>query len=211
MASSKHYLDILPRFVQKLYKSFQNNKKKKKWFKEGKPVPVPHVIKQEIIVEYKNKHNISTLVESGTYLGDMVWAQQDNFDKIYTIELSKHLHQLAQKRFKKKEHIHVLLGDSGKMMTTVVKEISDKAIFWLDGHYAGGITARGEKDCPIWDELKAILSTDIEHIILIDDARLFIGERDYPSLNGVQVYILEQYPNSKIKVVNDCIIVELEK
>ena len=174
-------------------------------------MPVPHIVKQELITEYKNKHHISVLIESGTYLGDMVWAQQDNFDKIYTIELSLSLHKLAQKRFRKKPHIHVLQGDSGKVMAIIVKEITSKAIFWLDGHYSGGITARGDKDCPIWEELKAIFSTNTEHIILIDDARLFIGERDYPSLSGVKTFILEQYPNSKIEVKNDSIIVELEK
>lgn len=211
MPQSKQYLDILPRFVQKLYKSYQNNKKKSKWLKQGKPMPVPHIVKQELITEYKNKHHISVLIESGTYLGDMVWAQQDNFDKIYTIELSLSLHKLAQKRFRKKPHIHVLQGDSSRVMATIVKEITCKAIFWLDGHYSGGITARGDKDCPIWEELKAIFSTNTEHIILIDDARLFIGERDYPSLSGVKTFILEQYPNSKIEVKNDSIIVELEK
>lgn len=102
MPQSKQYLDILPRFVQKLYKSYQNSKKKSKWLKQGKPMPVPHIVKQELITEYKNKHHISVLIESGTYLGDMVWAQQDNFDKIYTIELSLSLHKLAQKRFRKK-------------------------------------------------------------------------------------------------------------
>lgn len=96
-------------------------------------------------------------------------------------------------------------------MAIIVKEITSKAIFWLDGHYSGGITARGDKDCPIWEELKAIFSTNTEHIILIDDARLFIGERDYPSLSGVKTFILEQYPNSKIEIKNDSIIVELEK
>lgn len=210
MARYKQYLDLLPRFVQKIYKSQQNRTKKNKWLKQGKPIPVPHIIKQELIKEYKDKHNISILVESGTYLGDMVWAHQDNFDKIYTIELSKSLHQKAQKRFKKKKHIYTLQGDSGVLMATIVKEINDKAIFWLDGHYSGGITARGDKDCPVLDELKAIFSTNCEHIILIDDARLFIGERDYPSLNAVKTLVLDQYPNSKIKVKNDSIIIELE-
>lgn len=211
MTRYKQYLDLFPRFIQKIYKSYQNKKKKSRWIKQGQPLPIPHILKQETINEYQIKHKATILVESGTYLGDMVWAQQDNFDKIYTIELSKSLHQQAQKRFRKKEHIYTLQGDSGTVMATIVKELTDKTLFWLDGHYSGGITARGDKDCPIWDELKAILSTDTEHVILIDDARLFIGERDYPSLEGVKIFILEQYPHSKIDVKNDIIIVELEK
>lgn len=96
-------------------------------------------------------------------------------------------------------------------MYTLVKDLPEKTLFWLDGHYAGGITARGDKDCPVVEEVKAILSSETEHVIIIDDARYFIGERDYPTVNGLSSYVLGVYPNSSIKVENDCIIIELEK
>lgn len=211
MPSSKRYFDMLPSLIQKIYKSYQNNKIKTKWIKEGKGIPVPHIIKQELVLEYKNKHKLYTLIESGTYLGDMVWAQQKNFDKIYSIELNKNLHEKAKKRFKSKKHIQIIQGDSGKLMSTIVKEINGEALFWLDGHYSGGKTARGDKDCPIWEELKAICATGDDHVLLIDDARLFIGERDYPTTNGVKTYIYERYPNSKFTIKDDIIIVELQK
>jgi hypothetical protein len=44
-------------------------------------------------------------------------------------------------------------------------------MFWLDRHYSGGFTAKGEKDCPIIEELDAISNgSHLKHSILIDDA-----------------------------------------
>lgn len=211
MPASKRLFNILPAFLQRIYHSNKNKSQISKWIKKGKPIPAPHAVKQELVTRYQKKYKISTLVESGTYLGDMIWAQQDNFKKIYTIELSKYLYEATKNRFRTNSHIEFIYGDSGKLMSTLIKDLQDRTLFWLDGHYSGGITARGDKDCPITEELKAILSSDIEHILLIDDARYFIGERDYPTINGISAYILSVYPNSKIELENDCIIVELKK
>lgn len=182
-----------------------------KWIKQGKPMPVPHAIKQKMIADYREKHDIKTLVESGTYIGDMVWAQQYNFEKIYSIELSKDFVKQARKRFKKKEHIQIIQGDSGKIMHTLIKELHEPALFWLDGHYSAGDTARGDKDCPIIEEVKAILSSEIEHILLIDDARYFTGQRDYPTIEALTMFIKNQYPATEMHVENDSIVVELKK
>ena len=211
MPASKKLFNVLPAFIQRIYHSRKNKLQIARWVKKGKPMPVPHAIKQELVARYGKKHSISTLVESGTYLGDMIWAQQDNFEKIYTIELSKFLQEAAKHRFRKSSHIEFIHGDSGKLMPTLIKDLPEKSLFWLDGHYSGGITARGDKDCPITEEVKAILSSDIEHVLLIDDARYFIGERDYPTINGLSAYILSVYPKSAITIENDCIIVELQK
>ncbi len=211
MPASKKLFNILPTFIQRIYHSRKNKLQIARWVKKGKPMPTPHAIKQELVARYGKKHNISTFVESGTYLGDMIWAQQDNFEKIYTIELSKFLQEAAKHRFQKSSHIEFIHGDSGKLMPTLIKDLPEKSLFWLDGHYSGGITARGDKDCPITEEVKAILSSDIEHVLLIDDARYFIGERDYPTINGLSAYILSVYPKSIITIESDCIIVELQK
>lgn len=211
MTSAKRYLSMLPEFIQKMYHSYKNKAQISKWNKQGKPITPPHAIKQQIVLNYRNTYNINILVETGTYLGDMVWAQRHNFSQIYSIELDKELAEIAAKRFKKNSHIKIIQGDSGKLMEQIIPEITDKAIFWIDAHYSGGITTRGNKDCPVYDELKAILSSNTEHVILIDDARYFIGERDYPTIEGISTYILNSFPNSAIHVENDCIIVEIKK
>lgn len=158
------------------------------WIKNGKPFPPPHVVKQNTIKEYGNTYAIKTLVETGTYLGEMVEAQLPNFKEIYSIELSEKLYRKASRKFKNHTNVHLLQGDSGKVMRQITAKLDSPALFWLDGHYSGGITALGDKECPVIEELNIITSDNIPHIILIDDARLFIGANDYPKVEEILTF-----------------------
>ena len=159
------------------------------WERNGRPIPPPHIVKQMAIEEYREKFHTEILVETGTYMGDMVEAQRDQFKKIYSIELSEKLFNKAQKRFKDHLHIKIVQGDSGTVLNKLIAEIDKPALFWLDGHYSGGITAKGEKECPVSEELKIILKSPLSHIILIDDARLFNGTHDYPTIDQIEEII----------------------
>jgi hypothetical protein len=192
------------------YRSFKNLFLKRHiindWYRKGCPIPPPHILKQEIIKEYASKYNIKILVETGTFLGDMVAAQRKFFDKIYSIELDNNLWKDANHRFRKYPNISILHGDSGKLLQKVVPQLNQPAIFWLDGHYSGGITAKSEKNCPINEELNHIFESGVNgHIILIDDARCFNGEDGYPKLEDLMNYINETKLNSKILVESDLI------
>ena len=82
-----------------------------------------------------------------------------------------------KERFKNDTNIRIIQGDSGKVLSDILKDIREQAIFWLDGHYSAGITSKGEKDCPIFEELNAILENQkYNHVLLIDDARCFNGQ-----------------------------------
>ncbi|WP_069660398.1 hypothetical protein [Arcticibacter eurypsychrophilus] len=182
-------------FVQKEYEI-------REWKKQ-------HLVKQLAIKEYKNKSNYSTLVETGTYLGDMVYAQLNNFKQIYSIELGEDLWREAVARFKDSSHVVILQGDSSKILKDVVLELKGESIFWLDGHYSAGVTAKGDKECPVYEELTTILDSNLNHIILIDDARCFNGIGDYPKKEELFKYILSRRSKSKIEVKDDIIRVEL--
>ncbi len=70
------------------------------WEKSGKPIPPPHIVKQKIILSYKNKYRINTLIETGTCYGEMVEALRKDFQKIISIEISKELFNYCKDRFK---------------------------------------------------------------------------------------------------------------
>ncbi len=92
--------------------------------------------------------------ETGTYLGDMVEVQLHEFDKVISIELSQDLYDRARLRSRRNPNVQLHRGDGGKVwLHKVVPALKEPALFWLDGHYSHGITARGEKDCPIFEEL----------------------------------------------------------
>lgn len=175
------------------------------WKKNGSPGAAPHIVKQMTIKEYQKNYGLNVLIETGTYLGDMVEAQKATFNKVISIELGVDLWRKAQKRFNSDKNVTIVNGDSGKVLPEVLKSINEPAIFWLDGHYSAGITAKGDKDCPIYEEVDAILATKYNHILLIDDARLFNGGGDYPTNQKLTEYIKSKNPNYNVEIKDDII------
>ncbi len=157
------------------------------WLARGKPVPAPHLAKRLIIEDFARKHRLNVFVETGTYLGDMVWGLRGIFKRIYSIELSDDLYRKAKSRFQRCPNVILLNGNSGELIKDVLAGLSEPALFWLDGHYSGGITARGTLETPIKSELKQIFdhSFSTKHVILIDDARCF-GVGDYPRIEPLK-------------------------
>jgi hypothetical protein len=184
----------------------RQNKSFYEWKKNGYPDPPPHKVKQNAIKDYQNQFKYKTLIETGTYRGDMIEAQKSIFNKIISIELSFDFFEKAKKRFKNDKNVFISQGDSGKVLSKILLDIDEPVIFWLDGHYSGGITARGDKDCPIYEELESIFkSKKLNHIILIDDARCFVGNGDYPTIEKLTEYIMGYNQNYKVEVKNDII------
>ena len=175
------------------------------WQRHGRPIPPPPKIKQKIVAEIAKNYGCKALVETGTYKGDMIFAQLANFDELYSIELSEEFHQQALQRFEKFPHVKLLQGDSGEELPKLTPKLKLKTLFWLDGHYCGGETAQSALECPIYNELKSILLENKNHVILVDDARMFNGTRDYPTLEELNKYINQNFVNYTMKVVNDVI------
>jgi hypothetical protein len=140
----------------------------------------------------------------------MVFAQLNYFDIIYSVELSESLYKKAVYRFKKYTKVRLYQGDSANVLGEIVKDLTKPAIFWLDGHYSGGETAKGEKECPIWAELEHILNHHLPHILLIDDARCFIGQGDYPTIDELQQYFEKKKRTYSFEVKDDVIRVILK-
>ena len=162
--------------------------------------------KQKVVREHAKKFQVKILVETGTYQGDMVEASRSIFDKIYTIELSKELYEKAIERFSGMKNIELIHGDSSVELAKIVDKLTQPVLFWLDGHYSGGITAKGTKNTPVYEELLHLLHSQVpNHIILIDDARAFGKEKDYPSLEDVRALVKSTRSNMKMTVKHDII------
>jgi hypothetical protein len=197
---------ILPWFVLNKFNQMKSKVQYKEWKRNNYPVPPPHIVKQLAIREYQNRYKINTLVETGTLFGDMVEAQKKQFQKIISIELGYDLYKKAKKRFEKDENVTIINGDSGIALPEIMSRINEPAIFWLDGHYSAGETAKGDKECPILEELDAIFnSKKLNHILLIDDARCFIGKGDYPTIDRLTEYIRSKNEFYQVDVENDII------
>lgn len=177
------------------------------WKSKGMPVPPPHQYKQSVVEEVGKKYNLSTLIETGTLFGVMIECQRKFFKKLVSVELDQKLFENAKNYFKDYDHIKIFRGDSSDLMPKMLDEIvDDSVLFWLDGHYSGGITALGKKQCPIYEELDWILKNNFSNLyILIDDARLFTGKNDYPLIIDLKKFIEVRKTNLKFNILNDII------
>ena len=176
------------------------------WKRAGRPAPPPDLVKERIIRSYRRQFDLRILVETGTYMGDMIAAMKNDFDHIYSIELSEQLHEKARQRFAGCERIHLLHGDSGVELGKLIGQLGGPTLFWLDGHYSGGITAKGDKETPIHEELLHVLGdTEADHVILVDDARCFGNRTDYPTIEQLAELVASKRPNAVLTVEDDII------
>ena len=206
---------MIKKFLKSLQKNdpslqaYLNNKEAVDQYLEylswGTHLPVAHVVKQNNIRKYQEDYQFQVFVETGTYLGDMVEAQKNRFRNVISIELGKELYEKALVRFQNDPQVTLLQGDSGRLLKDVVADLNEAALFWLDGHYSAGITAKADKNTPIVEELKTIFSSPLAHGILIDDARHFIGKDDYPSIDEIAFLVKEYSPDRKVEVADDII------
>ncbi len=173
------------------------------WDRKGRPAPPPPRFKQHLVAAYAKRFAREVLVETGTFLGDMLFAVRDSFRTIYSIELDPWLYRRARRRFGRYRHIHLVPGNSSEMLPFVLSRIDRPALFWLDAHQmAGGV--RGFQVTPVARELEQILLDDRDDVILIDDARLFTGI-GYPTIDQVRERILAQRPGCAFEVEDDVI------
>ena len=127
------------------------------------------------------KYNI--FIETGTYNGSTIFSMESLFASLYTIEISEKHYRNTKQRYTDMKRtlslpmnnkIKFLLGDSSIVIQYILPTITEKCIIFLDGHWSGDDTGRGEIDCPLIEEITHINELcKTEAIIIIDDYRLF--------------------------------------
>jgi len=177
-----------------------------KWKHSGRVILPPAPYKRAVIKHYARKFRLESLVETGTYLGDTAWWLKDEFKQIYSIELDEALYQKAGRRLSGLNQVVLLKGDSSSVLPGLLSGLKAPCLFWLDAHYSGLGTARGEIDTPVLTEVKAIFGNGgLDHVLLIDDARLFDGTNGYPSLTALENKLREFRPGWTFEVKDDII------
>jgi hypothetical protein len=184
----------------------RDQRKRRAWLAAGRPAPAPSAVKHEIIREHATRHRLRTLVETGTYTGGTIAALQSDFERIYSIELDAVLYEQAHTRFARAPHITLLRGDSSDVLPALLPRLTTPALFWLDGHYSGPGTAKGRRETPIVEEIRAILAHPVAgHVILVDDARAFGTWPDYPTLDEFRHLAMAERADLVFEVADDII------
>jgi hypothetical protein len=178
------------------------------WILRGRPERSPHLLKQRVVREYGERFGLKTLIETGTYYGEMVAAMRRRFERIYSIESVPELAARAQGKFAREPHIKILCGDSRVVMPEVLALLQGPALFWLDAGYYGWVGQQGDQQ-RLSAELEMILSHPFPHVILLDDARGLTGRGGIPSVSDVKAYVEAKFPERRVKVEFDIMRVTL--
>jgi len=156
-----------------------------RWIQAGCTGIAPPPVKRMVLSAYLKRYGLTQFIETGTYLGDtLAYIAQQKSVHATSIELDEGYYRAAKQRFVGYPNVTILQGDSGKLLPEQVRQLQAPALFWLDDHYSGDDTGKGELDTPVSAELEAILDSPVKgHVVLIDDARCFDVTQDYPYLD----------------------------
>jgi len=169
------------------------------WKLRGEPRRIPHIVKQRTVLKYAQTFGLSTLVETGTYYGEMIAAVARHFRRMYSIEVDPELARRARERFRKLPHVTIIGADSQTAVPQLTKELKQPCLWWLDAGYYGWAGATGNAS-RLGEEMKAVLEDQQhEHVILVDDADGVEG------LTELIASIEANHPNRQVAVAHNII------
>ena len=169
----------------------------------------PH---RQALVELAHIVDARIFVETGTYKGKTTrWAAQQ-FDIVHTVEKAAPFFDRYHEELEQLGNVHTYFGDSRDVLSAIVDELEDdSAVFWLDGHWSGGLTAGSDDECPLLDELD-IIKHRRNDIIMIDDARLFLAAppegfdpNQWPSIFDIAKVMGDNISDYAIEIFHDTI------
>ena len=200
-------------FPVQLVRHFEIYRTIKKWGKRNFLEHSPQLIKEFVFEKYGVVN--APWIETGTFLGKTTNFLRERYPHVHSIEPEIKLYNAALKRFHGK-NVTLYNDVSENVLPKLLKNLLGDVNFWLDGHYSEGITFKGEKDCPVEDELNIIeanLNNFNKITILIDDVRCFLPTNseypDYPSID----YLVDwaRRLNMSWRIEHDIIIMQKTK
>jgi hypothetical protein len=189
-----------------LYKNISTRGEYARWKLRADPAAsTPHLLKQRTIAEFARNFNLRILVETGTRYAHMVYVNTDVFPEIYSIELDERWAESSRRKFAGRPNIHLLQGDSGKVLPQLLPAIKEPCLFWLDAHNL-------DISSPVKQELDAIYRHPVRgHVLLIDDAQCFDGRTDFPTMEQLREKTSREYPGRVVEVKDDIIRVYIPR
>ena len=76
--------------------------------------------------------------------------------------------------------VEFLNGDSRQLLGPVLERLAEPAVLWLDARWRAEGTFGPTAGCPPLDELGCVNQARCDHVVLIDDARLFLAPSPAP-------------------------------
>jgi hypothetical protein len=133
----------------------------------------------DLVAYLQRTFDITCFFETGTLLGQTTAWAAERFAQVVTVERAPEYFNFVQVRFSDHPRVETLFGDSREHLKARAASLPT-TLFWLDAHWSGDVTAGADDECPLLDEIAAIAGDLDRHVVLIDDARLFLAPPDPP-------------------------------
>ena len=180
---------------------------------KGDKMAIGMIELRPLVLRLRDELKIGTFIETGTYKAFTTTWAADRFERVITTEFYEPNYRGAVEHHVGRANIEFIFGDSRTELSEILGRQQSPAIIWLDAHWCGNyeksLGTPGE--CPVREELEAISKSPLPHIVLIDDARLFLDPpprphdpAQWPTFDEIRA-TLEQ-TGRKVLVWNDAII-----
>lgn len=154
--------------------------------------------KRDLLVETVKAHGLKVFVETGTFMGDTVARLHPHVWMTFSCELDRGRYDDACVRFADKANVALAHGNSGSWIRKVVRDLKVPALFWLDAH-----SSDARAPCPLRDELLALAPSTLDHVVLVDDARIF-GMGLWPTLADIRTIMTGWKVELALDIVRIC-------
>ena len=128
----------------------------------------------EFLKQHSNQP-MELFVETGVGRGTGLAAASQVFERCLSVEIDKGYFEGAKSAFQSHKNVAIFWNSSPPWIAAFADVMAPKSTtFWLDAHY-GGRGPAPEVECPLLDELAAIMAVPWARkpVILIDDAYYF--------------------------------------
>lgn len=180
-------------------------------------------IPTHLVIPLIQHHDIPYMIETGTASGDSARWAANHFKKVWTIELIED----RQSTKDKPKNVEFWVGDSVDLLHDAISEVKKLIsnedydpkkrrwlLFFLDAHYCGDVPNESDyPECPLLDEIKVVATYGEDAVIIIDDARLFLGSpphpnnpTEWPSICDIFHLLKAKFPYHHITITDDYIL-----
>lgn len=144
----------------------------------------------------RDKYNITTVIETGTYQGSSTAFFAHAFQEVHTIDISEKFARHAKRNLRSLSNIHFYVGSSESILHEILYALQDQfVLFYLDAHW--------DEYWPLLDELDIINKTHHGRcIVVIDDVKV-PGRDDVPYDSYAGKECSYEYAKEKIEQVFD--------
>lgn len=169
------------------------------------------IIKPNQIEKIKewNKNKIANIfVETGTFKGQTILNINSYFKELHSVDISEKAYNYAKERCEHLNNVHFYNEDSPNFLKKII-QINESIWFFLDAHYFNYPDKKfqylisNKNEMPLIEELKTLKNRQFDDLIIIDDYKWIIREKNIKIKN-----ILNAFEATKYTILNDRILLK---